>query len=215
MKNLKNKRRVINVVVAFLVILGVGAGFATVPGTLDVVGRVHLAAEEYVVWSRVDVDSLNSEGLIAPLGWHIIDGATQEAEIVDGDDRTSQRIEWNVYFAEAGSVGLSAYVKNQSTVPAIITHVDYEWVFELNDLNFEDFGLEVFIDDFFMGPSFPLAPGVEHIHPILVAVVWDGTFPNADQEDIDDLWVVEGPITEDEYLFVGTLVIEFAYVPAP
>jgi hypothetical protein len=184
-------------------------------------------------------DNNNNEPRISPLfnptapGWH-------RHEVVDARDRTNQRIYWDIYFYEAGTMTLGAVMMNRAQMPALVTGVTASWV-EIAEnpavggtpWTAADFGLVIdpygdlvnFVANlaaFEDGNFWELVP---------IEIRWDGTLPEGFVVDTSATanpqppYVPEGAnltgVPGDElesnlYLgLAGRLVIEFDYVPAP
>ena len=177
----------------------VGAAFAFTAGTLDIVGTVNLAEQDYVVWSNVTA----GPGFTA-LGIEV--GATHSAQIVNERGRTDQRIVWNINFSEADGgfamAAITATATNNSNQDAIITSVTpvWSWTDVATGFTAADFGLDVTVPA--AGLFFaPIAPG--GTASITVEVEWDGTIPAGFTFD-----------PANEYTFAAEFTIEFEYAVA-
>ena len=202
MRNIRNKKRLTALVIAFMMVFLSSAAFALQSGTLDIVGTVNIIAPEelYVVWYSVDPDGPVPVFVPAIFA----NNARHGAEIIDSRGRTDQTIAWDIYFdneALGGQVALSATAFNNGLVPATITRVDYEWTDAGgNVINAATlFGLDVTITDAgFVGTLASLTES----SPVIVGVEWDGTTPN-------NFTVPSG----DTHAFAATLTITFSYAP--
>jgi len=245
MQNMRNKKRLSTLVLAFLLVFVVGAAFAFAPGHLDIHGNINLQAEGYVVWySTVGTVEDNASfpllptpppsppgGLvgITPLGTPI--GSAQFAEIVDralpGPNTTSQRIVWDIYFANVGSVPglggatfhrarLTAQARNQGNVPALINNAVVTWeqldgtVIPTPDL--VALGLTWTIDEsLFSGAGNTLPPG-DLSDNVIVTVDWTG-FPGGNAPaGFGPGTTGPAPITWPN-AFAIRMVVTFNYVP--
>jgi hypothetical protein len=202
MHRIRNRKRLVNLAVAFMLVFVVGAAFALTPGALDIRGNVNVAAPDdlYVVWmqpfapSWIDVGTVNHSVTLA-------DGA---------DGRSDQVALWTINFATAGTAVLDITAFNNAAVPAIIAGGAITWLDadgdpitggELTAL-LTSFGLSAsFIDgsdDDFRGT---LPAGVESA-PLGVQVVWEGDTPAG-------FTAAAG----SDYGFAATLAITFTYGP--
>ena len=202
MRNSKNKKRLSGLVAVFMLTFLVGSAFAFIPGVLDIVSGVNLAAQDdlYVVWSNVtggDDFQLLPSG-ITPAGGEF--NATHTAQIVNERDRTAQRIIWTINFSEAGFADITATATNNSPQPAIITGGSASWSNVALGLSHTDFGLNE-VTDFtgFVGET--LAPGASV--STTIRVTWDGTIPAG--------FTVP---TGETYAFSANLTVTFNYAPA-
>ncbi|MCL2610876.1 MAG: hypothetical protein FWE02_04265 [Defluviitaleaceae bacterium] len=207
MQNLKNKKRVTSLAVAFMLIFLTGTAFAVAQGTLDIVGTVNVGPIDLLVtW---DEDYLAfEEGF-----------TTQVVSIVDVNGRPRQRIEWTVNFGEsatnAGSLSqpfnidfddledmdhyavLMIGAQNESTTDVLITGATIDW--QSSSLTPAALGLDAdFVEGSLANFVGPLSAGAS-TSLLNVAITWDPATMTQ---------VGEGP-------FQATFIIEFDYEMAP
>lgn len=105
MQNLRNRKRLMGVTIAFLLTFVIGAAFAFPPGHIDIIGGI-ATGRMCVIWE--DATTTQSAAGVA---------STNVARITDhainGDDH---RIEWAIGFAEPGTVTLTANAINDGIV---------------------------------------------------------------------------------------------------
>lgn len=235
MQNIRNKKRLTGLVLAFLLVFVVGSAFAFTPGFLDIIGRVNLQTEGYVVWYSVANTQMDNP--LAPIippgppppgpgtfGTPI--GSLQFAQIVNrtapAPNLTNQRIEWDMYFVTVGSVPglgaatehrarLTATARNLGSLTAEIDTASVTWQTPAGaPLDPSDFGLTVVIDQaMFSGAANQLAPGGVSM-PLQVDVLWDGTLPSGFGPGAipTDPAQVNWPVA-----FAARLIIVFDYDP--
>jgi len=163
MQSIRNKKRLTNVVIVFMLTFVVGVAFALEPGTLDVQGTIGMRNHEInIIWSAVDT----------PLAPNI--ASTHTANIVDGTSgRSQQGIAWEIGFIGEGVVRLEAWALNAGQVPVEITSPDFNWLPEQPGHVIAGLSAEVFTT-VAANPDFTgiLAPGESR--RLVIEVRWSG-----------------------------------------
>ena len=200
MQRMRNKKRLTTLVIAFLMVFVIGSAFAMVPGMLDVSGRVHFVADQYVIWNQVFHQQAPG-GPIVIVPAMAVDGSTQIASIGDrpaGLPRTRQRISWNVYFSEfdtSASAAIAATIQNNHNQNVEVTEIRIIWRNNAG-VNLQaptvisaapfvgpatstltDFGLTVTIEDFWSALDVLLPNGAVS-DEIDITLSWNGTLPS-------------------------------------
>ena len=192
---MKSKKWLNTLVIAFVMIFGVGAAFAFAPGQVDIAGTINLAAPDdlYVSWVSID------EGPnFTPASGTLHSNHT--TVITDYRGRTDQRIVWTINFDEPGFAAITATARNNSARPAIITGGNLNWTSVYGSGSTPaTFGLSYYI----LSSAFEgiLAPGATT--SMTVRVEWDGRVP---ESFIDS--------ATGEYSFAASFEITFDYAPA-
>jgi len=153
MQNMRNRKRLSTLVVAFLLVFVVGSAFAFPQGWLDIRSDIHLQTGLYVVWHATEGTVQDNAAFpllpppppppspgITPFGVPI--GSVQIPQIVNraapGPNVTNQRIEWDIYFVPVGSVAglgaatfhrarLTAQARNDGALTAQINDAVVTW----------------------------------------------------------------------------------------
>ncbi|MCL2399120.1 MAG: hypothetical protein FWC91_05150 [Defluviitaleaceae bacterium] len=201
MHNLKNRKRLIGLVITFMLVFATGSAFAFTPGIIDIAGTVNITAPDnlYVVWENVVAGPDFEFMPIVPAGFEV--GAIHSAGIVSERGRTAQRIEWEMTFFEEGFAAITASVRNHSFHPVIITGANAEWVnTALSGVSAADFGLMV---DLSTGGFVNTVLPPNETTQMTAMVMWDGTIPAG----------FTFP-TGGEDAFAASLAITFDYAPA-
>ena len=213
MRKLKNKKRIATTVIAFALIFMVGTAFALQPGTLDIAGRVYVAAPGEVIWYSAIADYCDwhdwDNDFIVPFGGAI--DTYQSANISD-DGKT---IYWSMALIDYepfddAFAALTARAVNRSTANAAITGGSIVWQIVDGDGTLisasaleaaTEFGLTATINSSaFLNSS--LAPDAI-TGGLIVNVYWDGTVP-------DGFTVSAG----QDFGLAATLAITFDYAIA-
>ena len=240
MQKMKNRKRLVTLVLTFLLTFVVGAAFALADGVLTFTGNIHVAAPQdlYVSWTDVQPppsgNFIVNPSLITSYFYHTDDGTYQFTQLLDGADaRTDQTIIWDVYFALPGTeIAMSARAINRAFVDAYIERVNLLWdgaplvetspgIFELTAL-----GLTVMFEyDSILGV---LEAGETTLGALVLVAEWNGVvldedftgnIPHPENIGYGEAGYPgnSNPLYDDEIWFglAGVLEITFSYTQAP
>ena len=211
MSNLRNKKRLTALVLAFLMVFVVGAAFALTPGALTVAGTISLDPPDVrLIWELDDTasDYVNTSGTVDyVINVNEVDAASTDSAII-----------WNVSFMQPGTATLNLAVTNQS--PTTIARIESVDITPLGGL-LDGSGPGNWADGFTLGGTATTGVAAGLAPTALVAadttrsagtvtVTWDGTFPDGVFEAGGALYGRDGAAYTEDALNNDPQGVEFA-----
>jgi len=207
MQNLKNKKRLTILTIAFLLTFLVGAAFAFPPGNLEIEGWIGIGQDEMcVIWATA-ATSQSAAGVATTNVTRIT-----SMSLGGGVFNPGHRIEWAIGFVNPGTVTLTATAINDGTVPVMIQAPVFNWG------PFGDEGLTYTMDStaFVGGPLAPGATTGDLIINITMPTGWInplGAGIGPLHSSLDN-WF-EDQLDDDDYDLLTSFTVDIVYVVAP